>query len=88
MPNSATKASIWKTEAMILRPPEAPSAISGSPAPLAVITGHMLFSGRRPGAMAPSGRPEACGLLLDAVLPVAACFAAATGRDGVQGASR
>ena len=33
------------------------------------------------------GRPEACGPLLDAALPVAACCAA-TGRDGVQGALR
>ena len=33
------------------------------------------------------GRPEACGPLLDAVLPVAACCAT-TGRDGVRGAPR
>lgn len=33
------------------------------------------------------GRPEACGPLLDAVLPAAACRGA-TGRDGVQGAPR
>ena len=33
------------------------------------------------------GRPEACGPLLDAVLPVAACRAA-TGRKGIRGAPR
>ena len=51
MPKSATKDSNWKTEAMIRRPPEAPTAISGWP-PLAAITGHMLFSARLPGPMA------------------------------------
>ncbi len=54
-PPSISIEASWSTAGMILRPPEAPSANQGTPSRVA-ITGHMLASGRLPGA-SEFGRP-------------------------------
>ena len=51
MPKSLKKDITWKTEAMMRRPPEAPTARIG-PLSSFMMIGHMLHSGRLPGATA------------------------------------
>ena len=53
--NRSTKSSICATAARMRRPPEAPSASTGA-SPSRTMTGHMLVSGRLPGATE-FGRP-------------------------------